>query len=50
MMQKSGQLGEIIKQLDTIYGAHNGKIKELYDRETVPELNKLELEEHNEYS
>lgn len=42
--------GKIITQLDTIYEKHTREIKKLYNRKTVPELNELELEEHNEHS
>jgi 20S proteasome alpha/beta subunit len=42
--------GKIIKRLDKIYDAHNGKIKDLFEKETVPELNKLDMEERDEHS
>lgn len=37
--------GPFIKQLDSIYESHNGKTKKLYERDILPELNKLALEE-----
>lgn len=42
--------GKIIKELDNIYESHNKKVKGLYGKEIVPELKKLELEEHDERS